>query len=130
VGGGTFRQAYLSPTGVVYKVCRTGSLFNTPNEHNESEYEAYLRIRKAKLKYKGWRINPIHSHTFMDGNERVVVNASKYVEGTIEKLPDGLTEYYDRLSVIDTAFSAFGLSDGHEENYLRTRRGRVIIDMG
>jgi len=128
VGEGVYRTAYLSPDGVVYKICN-----DKDQSNNDREYQTYLNIRKSKTKYKGWKVNPVHSYNFMYGHDKVVVNASPFVEGKHELVDWGSTDY-DKISreeeKINQAFQAFGILDGHDKNYIVSKRGRVIIDLG
>jgi len=123
VGTGTFREAYLSPDGVVYKVPRAPSF----SEHNRREHENYLEIRRRKLKYKGWRVNPVNSYKFTYSDTEIVVNVSPLVKGEHEVAPP----LCELELAMDAAFAAFNISDdAHDQNYLKTKRGRVIIDLG
>lgn len=118
VGHGSQRTAYLSPGDIVYKVeVILGS--------NDREHSHFMRIKKAKIKYKGWKVNPVFTYKFPGlGGSLATVIACKYVVG--DQAPDTLE--YELIS--QQAFTVFGLLDGHCENYLITKKGRVIIDMG
>lgn len=131
IGEGSFRQAYLSPDGVVYKVCKeyySNSSQDAKTNDNDLEFLQYSRIKKQRIKYKGWKINPVESFYFKDGFLDVTINVSPFVKGRHEVFAD-LDPDLDEMP-FDRAFSHFGLDDAHDENYVLADGGRRwIIDL-
>jgi len=125
VGSGAYRNAYRSPDGFVYKVCK--HRFNS-SEDNVEEINAYQKILAKKLTKSGWRVAPVVSYDFVHGSSNVTVNVMEFVEGQHEKMT--LDNQYEKWEEIENAFFAFGLIDGHCGNYIVTGNGeKVIIDL-
>lgn len=125
LGAGTYRKAYLSPDGTVYKV-DVGGFDNSTNYH---EFLNYSNINKRKLP-KGWSIAPTKLYSFDDVN----IIAMKYIEGYHEDIDDWpVDEIYKHFSDnrASAAFKVCNIMDLHEGNYVVTPRGtKVIIDLG
>lgn len=112
VGDGSTRVAYLSPSGIVYKVCKEYSLdWLSENAH---EYANFKEIKERGLLPKGWHVPRANLYDFTafytqwTGREpekkwgRVDVLACEYIPGEECLLSD---------DEVDVVFSQVGLGD-------------------
>jgi hypothetical protein len=122
VGEGAYRSSYLSPGRVVYKICH-----DYDYDCNDREYNAYIRSHTINLP-KDWGVAP----TILYKLDEVSVIAMKYIEGVKLKIKpneddEAILESVDAFN----AFSALGLYDVHEGNFIITPKGKkIIIDLG
>lgn len=137
LGSGGSRAAYLSPTGICYKVCHE---YPPEDESlNDVEHKNFERIaREGKLPPK-WRVPKSHLHVF-EGTVRrwdyhmrerktkpvrIAILACEYVPGEV------LSYTADRETrvAVEKAFFAVGLSDTGGANAVRQGDGtHYIID--
>lgn len=133
LGSGGTRMAFLSPSGVVYKLEFDADDYDNVLEHNN------FRKIKGKLP-KGWRVPKSHLHVFLanmtkwDYNTRnkvtktcyVSVLACEYIEGQL------VGGWRNRATDTDKeVFQSVGLYDWHGANAVRTTNGTTyIIDAG
>lgn len=120
IGEGIARDAYLSPSGVIYKLPRDGR-----NSSDQSYSEAVSADRTGNiLPFDGWRIPDVTVFHF-----GVPIVAMEYVAtGYSAAGPDAI-DHYEKTR--DVAAEWFGLSDLHYENVRFDNDGTVvIIDLG
>lgn len=129
LGAGAYRTSYLSPDGVVYKVCHP----EEGDEWNSYEFRNFIRIRKDKTRLpKGWRVAPAKLYSFNHDESEAHVVAMEYVEGEHMKISED-DDWEEKLdgSGATRAFRACNIWDVHEGNFVITRDGKkVIIDLG
>jgi hypothetical protein len=128
LGSGAYRTAYLSPTGIVYKIAfdyyEEGSRYTN---NNDEEFNNYLDIARKNLSFRGWRIPKLYAYTWIDdlSNLKITVNAMEYVEGEHEKKKGD--EAYDEFEHV---FGRFGLYDCQPANWVLSPSGhRYIVDL-
>lgn len=135
LGGGSTREAYLSPSGVVYKICHYYQE-DYPSE-NEYEFFNFARIKQDGRLPKGWMVPEVTLHDFeatfhvysydtLNPEMRtckVAVLASEYVPGPEESLDD---------SDVAIVFAKVGLTDCTTLNAKRHQETDryYIIDAG
>lgn len=123
IGEGSFRSCYLSPDGVVYKVCYDYfTIDNGPNE-NDNEYLNWYRIKSQKKRVPGWKIPDVSIYSWFEGNKHISVVAMEYVQGTHEIFDD------DEECAGDWGMSEFGIEDRHEGNYIVSGKTRYLVDL-
>lgn len=134
VGDGSSRIAYLSPSGVVYKVQRFAD-----DEFNADEHVNFAYIRQSGKLPDGWRIPDSSLYQFtaivmtMDYQRRepvpslgdVKVIALEFIEG----VPIGYQDYAIRREMLE-GMEKVGLIDGARGNTLLTSEGFCIVDAG
>lgn len=140
IGAGGTRHCYLSPSGVVYKIC-----YNNGDErpgYNEREHDNLEKIRNGGKLPKGWRVPKSHLHSFRSNIERwnvrlqkeevvpaqVSVIAMEYISGKrLGSMCDNISgnDWWD----MEEAFKAVGLHDTGGANAIKAEDGtRYIID--
>lgn len=140
LGTGGTRQAYLSPSGVVYKICHDYD----PDEpsHNDREAENFKAIKHSGRLPKGWKVPESHLHAFetnlkrfdykskqpYEDRARVSVLACDYVAGMQMSAWDEVPE--DDWNAMQQAFAQVGLRDTDGANAVKSHDGYYIIDAG
>lgn len=125
LGAGRDRTAFLSPSGVVYKVCH---YYYNSETSNDIEHSNFQTIEKSGKLPVPWKVPKSHLHCFNryhgllgKRTERIVVMACDYVKG--ERWS---STYYTPMY---EAFSSVGLSDTFEGNAISGEDGfNYIID--
>ena len=137
LGEGISRQAYLSPTGTVYKI------MGRQDNSNENEYLSCQKIKEGVKNNmtplpKPWRVaecklykwdglvkKPRDYFTYDWTEGEVCVIAMEYIDG--QHAPDN--DYWSDQG--DVVFSHLGSGDGHVANWVMSNKGEyVIIDLG
>lgn len=142
IGAGGTRHCYLSPSGVVYKLCYVYE--DDDPTVNDREQVNFDKIRNCGKLPNNWRVPKSHLHAFRTNISRfnrrlqkevvvpgrVAVLACEYIPGkrlgSMCKDVSG-DEWWD----METAFRAVGLSDTGGANAIRATDGtHYIIDAG
>ncbi len=114
IGQGSYRDVYLAPSGVVYKLEKV----NYFTEANVKEFENYRRIKSKRV--RGWKVPK--TQLFMVDSNPVI--AMEFVDG--EKHKDDC-ECFEH---VDEYFAKIGLADSHCGQYVTHTSGkRYIVDM-
>jgi hypothetical protein len=134
LGSGQFRAAFLSPTGVVYKVQK----FANSRQSNRGEYEYLLELRYSESVKA---VNVILPKAWLYTIGRAEVIAMEYMCGI--KIPDYCFYECNCTDQIKTGGqcawkelerieSALGLTDLHDDNvvFIPEQRKWAVIDLG
>lgn len=140
LGSGGTRAAYLSPSGVVFKVCHEYE--DDEKSHNEREHENFKKIVRCGKLPGNWRVPRSYLHHFQTEVQRwnystkakevqptrVVILACDYIAG---QEIGGWAEGWDECDMeeMERAFLAVGLHDVGGGNAVRCADGtHYIID--
>lgn len=132
---GAYRSAWLSPTGVVYKVEHKYDSYNS--QSNYGEYQNVLRILTQTRIPEKLRI-PRFTYYTLDGRG---VSAMEFVDGHGAALSSGCiwgncdcVPKYSRCvkKLFNEIATAFGMWDTHSENvfFVPAQREFVLVDIG
>lgn len=129
LGEGCYRTAYLSPTGVVYKVQQSES---GGWQTNAGEWEVWKRL------YFGCKM-PVHSrlpkmyYHALAGRENLGVMASERFNKSLGDYPAyARQDETDYWSVLDSVRKATGVSDLYSTNLMIDEENKLLvpIDLG
>lgn len=133
IGSGEYRTAYLSPTGVVYKIERGFR----KNQSNRGEYERILELRYDKI-LAGYGAYIPKAWLYECGRTDVI--AMEYVTGasiTLACLLDNECKCGPEFSecgwdILDRVSTASGLTDLHRDNvvFIPEQNRVALIDLG
>lgn len=139
LGSGGSRNAYLSPSGVVYKIQHDSSEAETP--WNRMEIGQFARIRKERSLPPSWRVPKTHLYSFRTTYTRynrklrkevvepgtVHIVAMEYVAGQAV----GCGASTEDRKFMAAGFDAAGLFDSGGANAIKALDGSwYIIDAG
>lgn len=139
LGCGGTRNVYLSPSGVVYKVCH--HYYKDEPSVNDVEHANFEVIRTTRKLPRKWRVPKSHLHAFQaqyrkynyalketkEIHGRVAILACEYVDGETV----GWNGTPQRKRAMDYAFKKIGLFDNARGNAMFGNDGyRYIVDAG